>query len=96
MKINPVGNIGPINGSQRISKLDLYKNSQSVSRSDRAELSDEAISFSKAFASAKAAAGAESPDKASRIEEIKKQVNDGTYRVDSDKIAESILGDLYG
>lgn len=96
MKINPTGNAGFVNSAYRNSKVELYKQNQSVSRGDKAELSDEAISFSKAFSAAKSAAGIEDSDKADRIAQIKQQLQAGTYKVSSEDVAESILGNLYG
>lgn len=94
MKINPTGNANFITGNYRPGKVSAYTQTRAASRSDEALLSDEALSFSKVFAQTKEAVKAEESGRAERISEIKAQVQSGTYRVDSDKIADSILGFL--
>jgi negative regulator of flagellin synthesis FlgM len=94
MKINPAGGTGYIGGGYRAAKIGLYKNNIPAMGGDEAQLSSNALSFSKAMASARAEASS-SADNLARIEEIRQQVQAGTYRVDSDKIADSILGSLY-
>lgn len=96
MKINPIGNTGPVSSSYRTNKVSAYMNTQSTMRADEATLSDEAISFSKIFAEAREAASVREEDNAARIAELKQQVQDGTYSVDSGALADSILGDLFG
>lgn len=96
MKINPIGGPGYIPGNNRARKIDAYRASALPPTRDEAALSEDAISFSKVFTEAKQALGAEAESRADRVASLKARVEDGTYRVDSDKIAESILGDLYG
>lgn len=94
MKINPMGNAGYISGNNRTGKVDAYKKSQLTPGSDEAVLSEEAVSFSKIFAQAKESV--RSPEDQDRIADIKAQIQAGTYNVDSQDVAESILGDLFG
>lgn len=96
MKINPTGGPNFISGNYRSNKIDAYKKSQPVSSNDEATLSADALSFSKVFSEVKKSPVTQSPDELARIADIKAQVKAGIYQVDSDKIAESILGDLYG
>lgn len=96
MKINPTGNTNFISGNYRAGKMDAYKKSQSPASLDEAALSEEAVSFSKIFAQVKDAANTRSAADMERIADIKAKVQDGTYYVDSEDIAESILGDLFG
>ena len=96
MKINPAGGPGYIPGSYRVSHIDAYRKSAGLQKRDEAVLSEEAISFSKVFAEVKQTANIRSSEELTHIAELKAQVEAGTYRIDSDKIAESILGDLYG
>lgn len=92
MKINPTGNINPVQGGYRAGKLEAYGKTQSFFRSDEASLSQEAVVFSKVMSSIRESAESASPEEASRIALIKGQVQTGEYRVGSDKIADSILG----
>lgn len=96
MKINPIGGPDYIQGNSRSRKIDAYRASQLPPSRDEATLSEDAISFSKVFTEAKQAMGPEGTDRPDRVAELKVQVAEGTYHIDSEQIAESILGDLYG
>lgn len=97
MKINPTGAPNYISGNYRAGKADVYKKSQTMPPSDQASLSDEAISFSKAFARVRQdSAAGRSDQELERIAQITRQVKDGSYNVKADDVAESILANLLG
>ena len=89
MKINPVFNPNIFKNYQAVSPV-APKPDASVSR-DAATASAEAQNFSKILAEAKDAIELRTPEEKARIEEITLAVRQGTYRVDSGKIAEKIL-----
>ena len=59
---------------------------------DKTELTSEAKTFSTALKAAKEAIETRTPEELKRIEEVKKQLADGTYSVPGEKVAEKILG----
>lgn len=63
---------------------------------DEATLSSESISFSLALAEAREALNTRSAADPNRIADIREQIQAGTYRVSSEDIADSMLGELYG
>ena len=63
-----------------------------VSSTDQAELTTEAKTFSAALKAAKEAIGKRTPEEQSRIDEVAKQIADGTYSVPGDEVAQKILG----
>lgn len=81
-----------IPGSYR-AKANAYKQSVGLGR-DEAVLSEEALSFSKIFSEFREAAGAANAGQPERVADIRAQLQAGTYKVDSEKIAESLLGIL--
>ena len=89
MKINPIFNPNILRNYQQASQV-TAKPDVPASR-DEVVVSDEAMSFSKILAEAKESIEARTPEEKVRIEEIKLAVRQGTYRIDSDKIAEKIL-----
>ena len=96
MKINPTGNPNFIQNSYRAGKVDAYKKSAALPGRDEAALSEEAISFSRVFSEVReAVAPARGEAESGRIAALKAQVEAGTYRIDSEKLAESIIGDLF-
>lgn len=96
MKINSSPALSYIAGTQyNNQKAAAYKKAQG-SGSDELVLSKDALSFSKVYSSVREAAKTRSPEELDRIADIKARVQNGSYRVDSDKIAESLLLSLYG
>jgi flagellar biosynthesis anti-sigma factor FlgM len=59
---------------------------------DRVELSDEAKSFASVIKNVKEQLAAESDIDKKHAEEVAKKIANGTYRVDSEKVAGKILG----
>lgn len=96
MKINGPGNTNFIADNYRARQIDAYKKSAGVPARDEAALSSEAISFSKVFTEAREALNLRGASDPSRIADIKERVQAGTYRVNSEDIADSILKDLFG
>jgi anti-sigma28 factor (negative regulator of flagellin synthesis) len=67
-----------------------------ASPTDQTELTSEAKTFSAALKAAKEAIETRTPEQLKHIEEVKKQVTDGTYSVPGEKVAEKILGKSHG
>ena len=59
---------------------------------DRVELSDEAKSFASVIKEVKDRLETETDSEKKHTEEVAKKIADGTYKVDSAKVAEKILG----
>ena len=89
MKINPVFNANILNNYQAVNKV-TAKPEAALGR-DAVTVSEEAQSFSRILAEAKDSIELRTPEEKSRIDEIRLAVRQGTYRIDSDKIAEKIL-----
>lgn len=89
MKINPVFNPNILKNYQAVNRI-TAKPETPVNR-DAVTVSDEALSFSRILAEAKDAIETRTPEEKARIDEIKLAVLQGTYRIDSDKIAEKII-----
>ena len=89
MKINPIFNPNILKNYQSVSPVTAKP--EAPGGRDAVTVSDEAMSFSKILAEAKDAIELRSPEEKARIEEITQAVRQGTYRIDSDKIAEKIL-----
>lgn len=94
MKIDPIA-------MQNI--LNTYK-SNTVSRPagkiaqgkvDEVSVSEDALSFSAIFTSLKEQLEIRTPAEQAHIAEVSRLVKDGQYKVDSLKVAESILEDIY-
>jgi anti-sigma28 factor (negative regulator of flagellin synthesis) len=62
------------------------------SSTDQAELTTEAKTFSAALKAAREAIETRTPEELSRIDEVAKQIADGTYSVPGDKVAQKIFG----
>ncbi len=58
---------------------------------DRVELSEDAIAFSAALKAAKQAMETNDADRIKRINEIKQQIDNGSYDISGESIAEKIL-----
>lgn len=91
MKINPILGNNLIN-AYKGSKV-APSRPQRESDLDSVSFSEEAVTFSATFAKIKEALDLRSPEETARIDEIARQVKDGSYRVDSEKIAEKIIRD---
>lgn len=63
-----------------------------ASSTDQAELTTEAKTFSAALKAAREAIETRTPEELSRIDEVAKQIADGTYSVPGDKVAQKIFG----
>jgi anti-sigma28 factor (negative regulator of flagellin synthesis) len=63
-----------------------------TSATDEAQLTDEAKTFSAAMKAAKECFEASSPEREARIQEVARQIEEGTYSVPGQKVAEKILG----
>ena len=89
MKINPIKTPGILRTYQAAKPV--QEKSKVASGRDEVTFSDEALSFSKAMTKAKGTLEVRTPEEKARIAEIKAAVRQGTYKVDSEKVAEKIL-----
>jgi anti-sigma28 factor (negative regulator of flagellin synthesis) len=64
----------------------------STSATDEAQLTQEAKTFSAAMKAAKDSMEISTPEREAHIQEVARQIQDGTYSVPSRKVAEKILG----
>jgi flagellar biosynthesis anti-sigma factor FlgM len=94
MKINPITNPNILRSYQATKPTKEV--SKPVSNRDEVTFSAEALSFSKALTEAKEALELRTPEEKAHIAEIKEAVNNGTYRVDSEDIADRILSSIIG
>lgn len=78
--------------SQYIHKRGKVSTESPVSSADHAELTSEAKTFSAALKAAKEAIETRSPEEQKRIDEVAKQIAEGTYSVPGKSVAEKILG----
>ncbi|MDR1588986.1 MAG: flagellar biosynthesis anti-sigma factor FlgM [Oscillospiraceae bacterium] len=65
------------------------------SQADKVTFSDEALSFSKVISRARESIETRSAEENARIGELKESVRRGEYRIDSEKIAESIVSGIW-
>ena len=63
-----------------------------TSATDEAQLTEEAKTFSAAMKAAKECFETSSPEREAHIQEVARQIEEGTYSVPSRKVAEKILG----
>ena len=91
-KINPIVNPNVLR-SYQANKPGLEKN-KAIDKRDEVSLSKEALSFSKALAEAKDAIEFRTNEEKAHMANIKQQINQGTYRIDSNLIAARIMDDL--
>lgn len=79
--------------TDRASKIEhVAKTQSSTASSSKAEISDKAKEFAKAHAAASAA-----PDvREDKIAEIKRRLESGNYKIDSDAIADKMIADHGG
>ena len=89
MKIDPILNQNILKSYQSVSKAAVKPEAESVR--DAVTVSDEAQSFAKVLAEAKDALEVRTLEEKARIDEIAIAVRQGTYKVDSMKVAEKIL-----
>jgi flagellar biosynthesis anti-sigma factor FlgM len=97
MKIN----VNPVSNRDLLARYAAGKNPAvktpgAVSEVDSVTFSDEALSFSRIMAGARAASENAGVSDPARIQEIKDAVRRGEYRVDSALIADRILSGLRG
>ena len=95
MKINGVGGSNFVQGNNRANKVSAHEKYNAISREDKILISDEAISFSRVLSAARQDAEVREADVKSRIETIREQIENGTYNVSSEELAESIIGEIY-
>ena len=95
MKINGIGGPGFVQGNSRVNRISAYEKYNVTPGGDEVSISDEALSFSKIFSAARQSAEVREADVKSRIETIRERLENGTYEVGSEDIADSILGELY-
>ena len=93
MKINPITNPNILRSYQAAKPAP--EKSNVASGRDEVTFSEEALSFSKAMAEAKDAIELRTPEEKARIADITEAVRQGTYRVDSDKVAEKMLESVF-
>ena len=93
MKINPITNPN-ILASYMASKPAPAKQKTGLSR-DEVTFSDEALGFSKALEKAREEIELRSPEEKEHIAAVTDAVRQGTYRIESDKIADKILESVF-
>ncbi|MDR2530057.1 MAG: flagellar biosynthesis anti-sigma factor FlgM [Oscillospiraceae bacterium] len=90
MKIDPIGKLDYVKSvTPSAPKAAEIKPNRVRGTHDEVAVSAEARTFSKAFGAAKSALT--ESEQSSKIEAVKAQINAGTYFIEADKIAESIL-----
>jgi len=94
MKINPVINPNVLRSYQAAKPV--KEATSAVSGRDEVTFSAEALSFSKARSEAKETLEFRTPEEKAHIAGIKEAVSNGTYRVDSEDIADKILSSILG
>lgn len=93
MKINPIISSNVIQ-SYGAGKIRSTERTASAYGSDEVSFSKEALSFSKLMSELKEQVEVSGADRQERIDELKTAVQNGSYRVDSGRVADSILGYL--
>jgi flagellar biosynthesis anti-sigma factor FlgM len=94
MKINPILNPNILRGYQ--ASKTAPERTKATSGRDEVTFSAEALSFSKAMAAAKDAIEFRTAEERSHIADIKQAIRQGTYNVESEKVAEKILESVRG
>jgi flagellar biosynthesis anti-sigma factor FlgM len=89
MKINPISNPNILKSYQ--STKATAERTQLMGGKDEVSFSPEALEFSKALAAAREVLETRTPAEASHIANITNTVREGTYRIDSEAVAEKIL-----
>lgn len=90
MKINPIVSHNIIQ-SYRSSKTLPTAGPKSLGGTDEVSFSQEAKSFSKLMTELREQVRSGSADQLERVRLLKAEVQNGSYRIDSDRLAESIL-----
>ena len=93
MKINPIQNQNLIK-NYKTAKIPSQNGYVSQAGMDEVTFSQEALDFSRALSGAKDAFNVRSADEAQRVAEIAEQVKSGTYKINPEKIADKIIGDI--
>lgn len=90
MKINATSSIYPVE-SYRTQSMKSATSASARPENDKVVLSTEALSFADAFSAVKASIDVHVTQSAASVENIRAQVAAGTYTVDTDDLASSIL-----
>ena len=93
MKINPILTSSLVQNYERANRV---KGGSSVytPKADSVELSDSAVSFGNAVREAKKEGGADSAERAKRVDELKQQIQSGSYHVESSDIAAKMVSGM--
>ena len=94
MKINPITNPNVLRSYQTTKPAP--ETAKVTSGRDEVTFSEEALSFSKALAEARDALELRTPEEKAHIADVTAAIRQGTYKVDSDKIADKILESVLG
>ena len=94
MKINPITNPNILRSYQ--ANKPLKEENKVASGRDQVIFSEEALSFSKALTEAREELELRTSEEKAHIANLKEAVRDGTYRVDSEEIADKILSSILG
>lgn len=94
MKINSIPPSNILESYKGKPVKSVQKSEQNV-ESDRVELSDEAKSFASVIQQVKNSLDTRIDSENKHIEEVAAQVANGTYKVDSSKVADKILGENF-
>jgi len=94
MKINPIANPNILRSYQATQSVSEKK--AATGGRDQVSFSNEALSFSKALAEAREMLETRTPAEQSRIADVTDAVRQGSYRIDSEEIAEKILESVKG
>jgi len=96
MKINPIMNPNIARSYQANSNRSVSSAQKPNAGRDEVTFSAEALSFQKSLQEARDAVEVRTPEEKSRIDAIKVAVQNGTYNVSSEDIADRILSSVLG
>jgi len=91
MKITPVANQATL-GAYKTQKAKHHVNGY-LPTADRVSFSEEVIALSSTISKLKGMMDVRTPEELAHIEEIARQIRDGSYHVPSDKVAAKIVDD---
>ncbi|SMC35523.1 flagellar biosynthesis anti-sigma factor FlgM [Papillibacter cinnamivorans] len=94
MKINSI-TPGNMLESYKGNQINRTQSSQQTGTVDRVELSEGAQNFASVIADVKDSLETRSPEEKKHIDQVASQIRNGTYKVDSSKIAEKMLGHIF-
>jgi len=94
MKINPITNPNILRSYQATKPV--KEETKVATGRDQVTFSKEALSFSKALTEAKEELEFRTPEEKAHIANLKEAVNNGTYKVSSEDIADKILSSIIG